>query len=236
MTSNNLKGLIAEEFCRFHLSKSGFNIINSGKEWFDKDLADTLIDRKAKKSNIPLLIFNNIISKLPDFMIWRETEEKIEYKYVEVKYRAKLDPQYFKNKLTKHNIPYIRYECSEKNDPLEIYKYIENLQNLKQIINETKHQINDAEFYIYLVTNSNLEDRPDILFGKVFGDGNSGYSVYFYTPSIVEKSFNQTWPNYKSIANYLIENKIETIYSKEFLLENESMDTIKKFIKTTILQ
>ena len=67
LNNQTIKGLIAEEVFKFHIKRAGFNI------------------------------FNNIIAKLPDFMIWRDsqTSDDIEYKFVGVKFRAKLDSKVF---------------------------------------------------------------------------------------------------------------------------------------------
>ena len=120
-----LRGLIAEEICKFHLKRSGFNIINSGKEWFDKELANNLLVSAPKKSNLTLRIFNDIIAKLPDFMIWKSGDDEIDYKFVEVKYRKILNPKIFKKSIKKDKTPYIKYKCTKYNDTTSsLYDYI----------------------------------------------------------------------------------------------------------------
>jgi len=235
--SQHVKGFIAEEICKFHLKRAGFNIINSGKEWFDKDLADKLITQKNDNNNFTLRIFNDIIAKLPDFMIWKDDEKKIDYKFVEVKYRAMLDSKYFEDTIIKDGSPCIKYRCkNKKDDPLQVYKYMENLESIMYLVDSKLNNIKDIEFYIYLVTRKDLNGKTNILFGKVFGNKKTGYTVYFYTPDIVAKKFSATWNNYLKVSQYLIgENKIDLIYDKEEFLVHENFEFIQEYIKTMIL-
>ncbi len=235
--SMHVKGFIAEEICKFHLKRAGFNLINSGKEWLDKDLADKLITKQPSKDEFTLKIFNDIIAKLPDFMIWKDNEEKIDYSFVEVKYRKKLDKNFFKQTSKRDGTPYISYKCKNKNnDPLNVYKYMENLENIMHLVDDKLNSLGDIDFYIYLVTREDLTGKTNILFGKVFGDKTKGYKVYFYTPDIVGKYFSKTWENYLDVSNYLINNnKIDSLYDKEALFIHEDFEFIQQHIKTMIL-
>ena len=238
LNHTNIKGFIAEEICKFHLKRSGFNIINSGKEWFDKDLANKLTQQKPDNGNHTLNIFNNIIAKLPDFMIWRDldNEKDIEYKFVEVKYRKTLDPKVFVPSTVKGN-PCLIYTCKDsKNDSLQVYKYMQNLENLMSLENKALDDLSNIEFYIYLVTNNDLNNHTNIFFGKVFGSEKKGYSVYFYAPNEVSVKFGYIWTNYMDVAKYLLENKkIENLYKREDLFIHEDYEFLQEHIKTMIL-
>lgn len=237
--STNIKGFIAEEICKFHLNRAGFNIINSGKEWFDKDLADKLTQQKPANGNHTLNIFNNIIAKLPDFMIWRNSDKQkdIEYKFVEVKYRKTLDAKVFISSTDRSGYPYLKYTCKDAtNDSLQVFKYMQNLENLMSLENSSLDDLAKIEFYIYLITSDDLNNNTNILFGKVFGSKAKGYSIYFYAPNEVSVKFGNVWTNYLNVADYLLEHKkIDSLYAKESLYIHEEYEFLQKHIKNVIL-
>lgn len=236
---SHLKGFIAEEICKFHIKRAGFKIINSGKEWFDKDLADELVYNKSDSNNHTLNIFNKIIAKLPDFMIWRNLEEEdIEYKFVEVKYRKKLDKKSFVPSVTKKGYPYLKYECNNpKDDSLNVYKYMKNLEKLMILENDSlTNDLRNIEFYIYLVTSSDMEKKTNIYFGKVFGSFEKGYVVYFHEPKEVSERFGDVWKNYLDVANYLLDKKkIDKLYENESMLVYEDYKFTQEHIHTMLL-
>ncbi|MFA9374997.1 MAG: hypothetical protein ACERKK_12665 [Poseidonibacter sp.] len=232
--SSNLKGFIAEEICKFHLRKAGYNIIDSGKEYYDQELADKLI-KYPKEDNHTLNIFNNIIAKLPDMMVWKDGEDDIDYRYVEVKYRNKLSKKYFTKEVNGNNsLPYLSYKINQ-NDAYELglYKYMTNLENLMKIQNPKLTDLRQIQFYVYLVTYEDFDGKPNIYLGKVFGSKDTYYKVYFYESKEVHTY--QEWANYKTIANYLLKNDvIRKIYDKEILFTNENNSNIKDIIQSII--
>jgi len=236
--STTIKGFIAEEICKFHLQRAGFNIINSGKEWFDKDLADRLTQQAPKKKNATLNIFNNIIAKLPDFMIWRESDgsDEIEYKFVEVKYRANIDSKIFVPTVTQSGDKYLKYTCNDpKKDPLKVYKYMYNLERLMHLEYGEHSDLSKIEFYIYLVTSSDTDAKTNIYFGKVYGSASKGYKIYFYAPQEVSSKFGQVWTNYLDVAKHLLDTKVDILYKREPLFMGESYEYLQQQIKNIIL-
>ena len=237
--ATHIKGFIAENLCRFHLQRAGFNIINSGKEWFDKELANKLTQQTPAVENTTLQVFNNIIARLPDFMIWKESKKKadIDYKFVEVKYREKLDSKVFVASKDSKGYFYLKYKCKDaENDSLQVYKYMYNLERLMLLQNGALSNLRDIEFYIYLVTRCDLQGNTNIYYGKVYGNSTAGYSIYFYAPKEVSQKFGNVWKNYIEVAEYLLENKkIETLYDKEMLYTHEDYEFLQRHIKNVVL-
>lgn len=77
-----IKGLIGEEIAKFHLENMGFNVIHTGKESLDKELADNYNQinkfRNIENGNTYQLynhnIANNILAQKELFSLFEKTE------------------------------------------------------------------------------------------------------------------------------------------------------------------
>jgi len=193
---NSLKGKIGEEIAKYHFEKIGFKVIKTGKEeLFSKDLANLAGNFKSSKfqnksTQLVFEIYNKILSKLPDLLIYKNSENGLMIKFVEVKYRKT-----FKKDKT--------LIIDENNDDLQIKKYLDNLDNLYKLLGLDKDSVyqNWPDVFVYLLTNDN------IYFGKVFKKDNK-YELPLLTPSEVEKKYSKNWPGFKSVAEQLINEYI----------------------------
>ena len=120
----------------------------------------------------------------------------------------------------------------KSSDELNIYKYISNLQRLMLLISEDDLGVESIELYIYLITQNDLDDNTS----KVFGDSDSGYQIYFYSPETITDNFSSIWENYQSVAEYLLlEKRVDKIFEKERYLLHESIEYVQEHIKRMIL-
>ena len=194
---NSLKGKIGEEIAKYHFEKIGFKVIKTGKEeLFSKDLANLAGNFKSSKfqnksTQLVFEIYNKILSKLPDLLIYKNSENGLMIKFVEVKYRKT-----FKKDKT--------LIIDENNDDLQIKKYLDNLDNLYKLLGLDKDSVyqNWPDVFVYLLTNDN------IYFGKVFKKDNK-YELPLLTPSEVEKKYSKNWPGFRDVAEELINEYIK---------------------------
>ena len=195
---NSLKGKIGEEIAKYHFEKIGFKVIKTGKEeLFSKDLANLagnlqLAKFQNKSTQLVFEIYNKILSKLPDLLIYKNSKNGLMIKFVEVKYRKVFN---FKEKIL---------VIDKNRDDLQIKKYLDNLDNLYTILglNENNSYQNWPDVFVYLLTNDN------IYFGKVFKKDNK-YELPLLTPSEVEKKYAKNWPGFRDIAEELINEYIK---------------------------
>lgn len=241
MTINQLKGFVAEEIARYHMEKLEYNVVPIGREKIEPELSDLLLFIRGnmkhlnKQSANSFNLFENTISKLPDYAIWKISpsagENMMTFRFVEVKYRSKVE------KLKKHKTKdfyYLNIKIQDDENELLVHKYIENLQNLYGLtINDTKeNKINNIEFYIYLVTIIDGKHTP--LIGKVVTSEYSDFYTYLYTPEQLAKETNikKLWGNdYDTIANFFMNNnRLEYIFNEEFLIPliDKSNDEVSK--------
>lgn len=232
METSFIKGLIAEEIAKFHFENMGFNIIHTGKESLDSDLANVSNSIKKFKNyeneNI-FNIYNTILSKLPDFMIWKNNND-FEHKFVEVKYRKSLAKINFTKKGFFYKVDF--NENSE--DILKLRKYFLNLDNLFSMI-KTKNE-EWIDLYVYLILIDEKNNQPNIFYGKVYKN-NDHFKVDFFNVEHIDKtpkiSFN--WPNYKKIAEYITKNKpLFELFEKTELLIRNNPDEIKEIINNKL--
>lgn len=200
-----LKGKIAEEIAKYHFEQMNFKVVRTGKEMLFKDLIE-LEGNKDFDKNLVFNIYNKILSKLPDFIIYKNEDSKKIMAFVEVKYRKHLNLEPFKRENGYEYALHI-YSNAKNNEiveNLEILKYINNLKHLHTIANNTKYLV---DFYVYLIANNN------IYFGRVYENndenkkGVGDYTLKLLTPEGVEKKYDN-WPGFKKIAEDKIKKEI----------------------------
>lgn len=185
--------------------------------------------------NVMVYLFENTISKLPDYAIWKilpkSGENMMTFRFLEVKYRTNVTN-------LKHHKTEDKYSLNIKIDndqnELLVHKYIQNLQNLYgiSIDNNENNQIDNIEFYIYLITIIDGKHTP--LIGKVKSSGYSDYYTYLYTPLQLAKEtkLKALWGNdYDTISNYFMSNSnLDEMFSDSFLvpLIDKTDDEISK--------
>ena len=184
-TINLLKGKMAENIAIFHFEQMGFKVVRTGKEeLFPKELVEfaSYDNQKFQNSSVfsTFQIYNEILSKLPDLLIYKKNSTGFMIKFVEVKYRKDLEEEKIKNFIV----------SSDEKDILDIKKYLDNLNNLNKLL---KFDNNWPDVYVYLITKKN------IYFGKVYNKKNY-YLIDFLTPEEVERRYSKNWPRYKEIA------------------------------------
>ena len=184
-TLNLLKGKMAENIAIFHFEQMGFKVVRTGKEeLFPKELVEfaSYDNQKFQNSSVfsTFQIYNEILSKLPDLLIYKKNSTGFMMKFVEVKYRKDLEEEKIKNFIV----------SSDEKDILDIKKYLDNLNNLNKLL---KFGNNWPDVYVYLITKKN------IYFGKVYNKKNY-YLIDFLTPEEVERRYSKNWPRYKEIA------------------------------------
>ena len=184
-TINLLKGKMAENIAIFHFEQMGFKVVRTGKEeLFPKELVEfaSYDNQKFQNSSVfsTFQIYNEILSKLPDLLIYKKNSTGFMIKFVEVKYRKDLEEKKIKNFIV----------SSDEKDILDIKKYLNNLNNLNKLL---KFGNNWPDVYVYLITKKN------IYFGKVYNKKNY-YLIDFLTPEEVERRYSKNWPRYKEIA------------------------------------
>jgi len=244
MNIPQLKGFIAEEIAKYHFKKLEYNIVPIGREKIEPELSDLLLFIRGNIAHLnnqsanSFQLFENTISKLPDYAIWKispgNSENMMTFRFVEVKYRTKV------LNLKKHktdNKYYLNITTQDDQNELLVHKYINNLQNLYGISNKTVHDttIDNIDFYIYLITIIDGKHTP--LIGKVSSSSYSDFYVYFYTPEQLEKTklLNLWGKDYAIISNYFMNNnKLERVFSNDFLvpLINKDKDQIINHIIT----
>ena len=188
---NHLKGKFAEDIAIYHFESMDFKVIKTGKEeLYSKELSNVANKHNNKRdfqnnSNyIVFKIFNDVLSKLPDLLIYKEADNFM-IKFVEVKYRKIINQNNLKN-----------FRVDEQKDELDLKKYFDNLDRLyKLIFSDNKW----PDIYVYLVTSD------EIYFGKVYKNKDH-YKVEFLTSQEVTTRFSKNWPNYKQIADEIKAN------------------------------
>ena len=247
MNLNQLKGFVAEEIARYHMLKLQYKVVPIGREKIEPELSDLLLFIRGnmahlnKQSAESFRLFENTISKLPDYAIWKispqHQENMMTFRFLEVKYRTTV-----KN-LKKHktkDIYYLNIKKDDDQNELLVHKYINNLQNLYGISsNDTENnKIDNIEFYIYLITIIDGKHVP--LIGKVTSSSYSDFYTYLYTPQQLQNdtSILKLWgDNYNTIAKFFMnENKLEYMFSDKFLIPfiNKSNDDISKIVFDTL--
>ena len=200
---NFLKGKLIEEIAKYHFEEIGFSVIRTGKEeLFTKELAklspEIKFDNKFQNpANCSVFkIYEDVLSKLPDLLIYKKSDRGFMMKFIEVKYRKeiKFDEEINKNKKI------IRI-LDEKKDKLELKKYFDNLDNLYNTL-----KLRDwPDVFVYLITDS------EIYFGKAYKQHEKNYKIEFLTPEGVKESYSYNWrkdnnKGYKEIADKIKEN------------------------------
>jgi hypothetical protein len=245
MTIDQLKGFVAEEISKYHMEKLEYKVVPIGREKIEPELSDLLLFIRGnmghlnKQSAESFKIFENTISKLPDYAIWKISPENREnmmtFRFMEVKYRTSI------TNLKKHktkNVYYVNIKKEDDFNQLQVHKYINNLQNLYGISsNDTdNNKIDNIEFYLYIITIIDGKHVP--LIGKVKLSNLSNYSdfyTYLYTPEQLQSEINimKLWGiDYNTIAQYFMNNnKIDYMFSNEFLIpligkSNNAISTI----------
>lgn len=232
MKTTFIKGLIAEEIAKFHFQNMDFKIIHTGKESLDSDLANVSNSINSFKNNEnenTFDIYNSILSKLPDFMIWKNSNN-FEHKFVEVKYRKSLSNIKFTNKGFEYKVDF----SHDSGDILDLRKYFLNLDKLFSMLDNTKDRWIDL--YVYLVLSEDNHSEPNIFYGKVYKNKDH-FKVDFFNIEHIDKtpniSFN--WPNYKKIAEYITNNKpLFELFDKTELLIRNNADEIKEIINNKL--
>ena len=228
MTINQLKGFISEEIARFHMEKLQYNVVPIGREKLEPELSDLLLFIRGNFGHInqqsaeTFKVFENTISKLPDYAIWKLSpkagENMMTFRFLEVKYRTNV-----KN-LKKHSTQdkySLNIKIKDDENELLVYKYINTLQNLYGISSNIKNnKIDNIEFYIYLITIINGKHTP--LIGKVVSSTYSDFYTYLYTPTQLkkDKTLEKLWgSDYYIIADFFTKNdNLEYMFSEEFLI------------------
>ena len=193
-----LKGKIAEEIAKYHFEQMNFKVVRTGKEVLFPDLVK-LEKNKKFNNNLVFNIYKKILSKLPDFIIYKNENGKKIMAFVEVKYRKYIDLEPFKMKNGYGYVFHI-YSNNKNNEVvenLEILKYINSLKYLHKIANDSSKYL--VDFYVYLIANGN------IYFGRVYENHESqnskgAYTLKLLTPEVVEEKYSN-WPKFKEIAN-----------------------------------
>ena len=208
-----LKGKLGEEIAKYHFEQMGFEIVRTGKEELFKDLIK-IENKNQFISNLIFNIYETILSKLPDFLVFKKDENKMFF--VEIKYRDKIDLEQCKLKNTYEYALEIFIEESDKNKnvvkELEIIKYIENLDFLHKKVNSESNYWSD--FYVYLIANNSIyfgrvykntkEDRKK--FFEKNGIEKGEFTLKLFTPEGVEQKYNKKekkWPKFKIIADQI---------------------------------
>ena len=246
MNINQLKGFIAEEIARYHMEKLEYKVVPIGREKIEPELSDLLLFIRGNMAHLnqqsanSFKVFENTISKLPDYAIWKISpnayENMMTFRFLEVKYRTKV------TKIKKHETEdkySLNIKKSDDENELLVHKYIKNLQNLYGISTDGKDSsINNIEFYIYLITIIDGKHTP--LIGKVVTSQYSDYYTYLYTPKQLAKNIqlNKLWgEDYERISKYFSkDNNIEYIFSDDFLIPliGKSNDEISKLVLNQI--
>lgn len=228
MNTTFIKGLIAEEIAKFHFENMGFNIIHTGKESFDKELADASysIDKFKNIENANTFqIYNTILSKLPDFMIWKNSND-FEHKFVEVKYRKSLPNMHYTQKGFLYKVDF-GGECE---DVLDLRKYFLNLDRLFSFLENPKGKWIDL--YVYLILLDEKSNQPNIYYGKVWKNSDC-FKVDFFNIEYIDNTQNisSNWPNYKKIAQYILQNKpLFELFNQTELMIRNSDNEIKSIV------
>jgi len=132
-----MKGFVAEEIARYHMQKIEYKVVPIGREKIEPELSDLLLyirgsmSHLSKESNESFSIFESVISKLPDYAVWKNTTSSgkniMTFRFLEVKYRdsiAKLKHHATENKYS------LNIEAKNDYNELGVHKYIKNLKNL----------------------------------------------------------------------------------------------------------
>ena len=227
MKLEQLKGFVAEEVAKYHLEKLSYKVVPIGREKIEPDLSDLLLfirntlNHSSPRSEKSFNLFENTISKLPDYLVWKLSPKKSEnvltFRFVEVKYRSSKDV------LTPNDGKYhINFEKSSDHENMQVVKYINNLVNLYTVSTAEKEpcSIDDLEFYIYLVAIIDSKHTP--LLGKVATSKYSDFYAYFYTPEQITKvpEIANTWSkDYKAIADFIMKDgKLDKLFGNDFLI------------------
>lgn len=189
MNIHQLKGFIAEEIAKYHMLKLEYEVVPIGREKIEPELSNLLLYLRGNMGHVNSLsqnsfnLFENTISKLPDFAVWKvdtsNAANKMTFRFLEVKYRSVV------KKLKKHKSEdkySLNISIKDDGNELLIHKYIKNLTNLYGIASQDSDtNINNIEFYIYLITI--LDNKYVPMIGKVQTSGYSDYFTYLYTLS-----------------------------------------------------
>ncbi len=248
MNIPQLKGFIAEEIAKYHFHKLQYNVVPIGREKIEPELSDLLLFIRGNMAHLnnqsanSFKLFENTISKLPDYAIWKiapqNQENMMTFRFVEVKYRTNvINLKHHKTK----DIYYLNITEKDDQNELLVHKYINNLQNLYGISNTNvkENKIDNIDFYIYLITIIDGKHTP--LIGKVLSSSYSDFYVYLYTPEQLKKATNllNLWgKDYQTVSKYFMKNdKLEQIFSDEFLVpligksDSEIIDSVVSYIE-----
>lgn len=210
----------------------GFKVIHTGKESLDKDLADNSYKVNSFKNienGNTFQLYNQILAKLPDFMIWKHNDEEFEHKFVEVKYRSKLDDITLTNKGFDYEIL-----LDSNHDPLDLKKYFTNLDRVFSLLQDIKTKWIDL--YVYLIVGKSENDKPNIYYGKVWKN-DKGFKVQFLSIDSIDKSkyISKNWPNYKKIANYILsQQELFNLFNQPELMIRNSDQEIKDIVHSKL--
>ena len=240
MTINHLKGFVAEEIAKYHMLKLQYKVVPIGREKIEPELSDLLLFIRGnmahlnKQSANTFNLFENTISKLPDYAIWKISpsagENMMTFRFLEVKYRTKVEN--LKKHATKDKYS-LNITIDDDHTQLQLYKYIDTLQKLYGI-SSGQQKVDDIEFYIYLITIIDGKHTP--LIGKIKSSGYSDFYTYLYTPEQLKKENNLKllWGNdYDIIATYFTnDNNLEYMFNDDFLIPliGRSNDDVSKVI------
>jgi len=243
MNIAQLKGFIAEEIAKYHFNKLEYNVVPIGREKIEPELSDILLFIRGNMAHLnsqsanSFKLFENTISKLPDYAIWKISpqnhENMMTFRFVEVKYRTNVINLKHHKSEDKYSL---NITAKDDKNGLLVHKYINNLQNLYGISNSDikENKIDHIDFYIYLITIIDGKHVP--LIGKVMSSSYSDYYIYLYTPKQLQKATNlvNMWgKDYEKVSNFFMKyDKLEQIFSDDFLvpLIGKHDDEIVKYI------
>ena len=228
MTLNHLKGFVAEEIAKYHMLKLQYKVVPIGREKIEPELSDLLLFIRGNMAHLnqqsanSFKLFENTISKLPDYAIWKISpkagENMMTFRFLEVKYRTNIA------KIKKHTTEdkySLNIKIQDDENELLVHKYINNLQNLYGISTDGKdNKINNIEFYIYIITIIDGKHTP--LIGKVVSSNYSDFYTYLYTPEQLQKENNliKLWgSDYNTISQFFMaDDNLEYMFSDKFLI------------------
>lgn len=243
MNIPELRGYITEEIAKYHMQKLRYKVVPIGREKIEQELSDLLLfirnsmNHINKTSQDTFNLFENTISKLPDYAIWKVEKNSMTFRFLEVKFRNTIDKLKMHDKENKYSL---NIKISDDQNELNIFKYIKNLQNLYGISNDNNKssKIDNIEFYIYVITK--IDDKYVPLIGKIQSSTYSDFFTYLYTPEQLNdhKNLKALWgEEYDIVSNFFMKNnKLEHIFSEDFLvpLLDKNTDEISSIVYNTL--
>ena len=225
-TIEGIKGYVTEIIAKLHLESSGFNVIHTGKEHYSQLLADFSVFKDAAKpsntnDDATFSIYNNILGKIPDLMLFKayikENEIKYTIRFVEVKFRRDLP-----NSIKQLEEPG-RYRYDTNSDDLAIKKYVDNISTLNN-----GNDAGNINFFIYLIFFDATKKEYTALIGK------AGKNIIFYeiNNENSKKLTDYGWGDITLFCQYV--KKVTHFLSDDFITSNlllRSRDDIQCLVK-----